>query len=347
MTMVTMLLVAALNQGYWFGGATGQITARWTFDQPVPDTVLIWNLDLKVGAVRLADGRVKLNGDGTESRIEMTMPTVRMRAEAVFTWRVVEPESGTLLQQGKLSVHLFPKDLLANSKKLLVEHKLLVWDAPEGIPAVLDEAEIEHVRIEDATGLQFTDADVILVGVDQIADDAFDQAALLALARSGRSVMIFAQKRPAKLMGYPLAKRSSSGQVRWRRTHPLLLDLDGQDVASWLMPRSIVSALRLPADAPVHEIAFWQRHAPGPQAEPVPIDALLAVKSVGSGRLVFCQLPLGSWTDDPRSQLVLRNALEYLLTPPQPTLRPSARRRPAEPIRTDQSTITISPGVEQ
>ena len=50
----------------------------------------------------------------------------------------------------------------------------------------------------------------------------------------------------------------------------------------------------------------------------VPTDALLLVKPMGRGRMVLCQIPLGPWNEDPRSQLFLRNAIDYLLTQPQP-----------------------------
>jgi hypothetical protein len=62
-------------------------------------------------------------------------------------------------------------------------------------------------------------------------------------------------------------------------------------------------------------------------ATPVGIDSILLSKSVGRGRMVLCQLPLGKWQSDPRSQMFLRNAMDYLLTRPEPTLRPSELRR--------------------
>ena len=64
--------------------------------------------------------------------------------------------------------------------------------------------------------------------------------------------------------------------------------------------------MQLPADEPALEIAFWPREIPG--KEPVPIDALVVTKTLGKGRIVLCQVPLGPWQSDPRSQLFLVDA---------------------------------------
>ena len=44
------------------------------------------------------------------------------------------------------------------------------------------------------------------------------------------------------------------------------------------------------------EIAWWPREVPG--TEPVEMDALVFSKSIGAGRIVVCQLPLGDWRTD-------------------------------------------------
>ena len=344
MSKAALIMVAALNQGYWFGGEPGQIKARWALEKPVPAAILLWELD--VGKVQLAQGRVRLDPDGEESLITITTPEVRARTAVKFTWTLTEADGDEQLERGSLTVHLFPKDLLAGTGKLLAKRRLIVWDKPTGIPAILKEAKLDHVQIDDASGLQFTVADIILVGPDQIGDRPFDQAALSSLAESGRSVMIFAQRQPPRLIGYPLAARRTTGRLQWRLDHPLLHELHDADVESCLHADAApLAALRLPADEPVYEVGFWPRKTPG--TAPVSIDALLAVKSVGAGRIVFCQLPLGDWSKDPRALLLLRNALAYLATPPEPTPPPSRRRRPPVLLQHDEPTVTIPSGVEQ
>ena len=103
-----------------------------------------------------------------------------------------------------------------------------------------------------------------------------------------------------------------------------------QDLHSWIAGVPSLHVVQLPADEPVATVGSYPREVPGEQ--PVPIDAVLMSKSVGKGRLVVCQLPLGDWSKDPRSQMLLNNAVDYLLSRPEPTPRPSERptTRPAE-----------------
>ncbi|MCX5660572.1 MAG: hypothetical protein NTW19_12735 [Planctomycetota bacterium] len=97
--------------------------------------------------------------------------------------------------------------------------------------------------------------------------------------------------------------------------------------------------MQLPIDEPALELIHWPREAPG--KEPVPIDALLVTKSVGRGRMVICQLPLGPWESDPRSQLLLANSVSYLLTRPEPTLKPSERPQPKQMVAPNVPTIPL------
>jgi hypothetical protein len=118
--------------------------------------------------------------------------------------------------------------------------------------------------------------------------------------------------------------------------------LDADDLKSWILGDAPeLLPIELPADEAALELAYWPPEIAA--TVPVPIDAMIAVKSVGSGRIVFCQLPMGDWTSDPRSQLFLYNALNYLSTRPEPTPRPSERptTRPAAPVAVP--TINISP----
>jgi hypothetical protein len=184
--------------------------------------------------------------------------------------------------------------------------------------------------------------DVLLVGLSMIGDSPFDQAPLAGLAESGTSVMIFRQSRPALLVGYPLAERDWIGRLSWLRDHPLLNGFEARDLDSWTSSERTMRVIRLPADEPALEIGFYPPEVAGKR--PPPLDALLLSKSVGKGRLVLCQIPLREWANDPRSQMLLRNSIDYLLTRPQPTPRPSERptTRPTPPM--EIPTITLSPG---
>ena len=178
--------------------------------------------------------------------------------------------------------------------------------------------------------LQFSDADAVLVGPDALSDSPFEQAPLLSLAESGASVMIFRQHRPAVLIGYPLTLRDTPAKLEWQTDHSLLNGFEPQDLHSWIAGVPSLQVVQLPADEPVSVVGSYPREVPGEQ--PAPVDAVLLSKSVGKGRLVLCQLPLGDWSKDPRSQMLLNNAVDYLLSRPEPTPRPSERptTRPAE-----------------
>ena len=65
--------------------------------------------------------------------------------------------------------------------------------------------------------------------------------------------------------------------------------------------------------------------------QPVALDALILTKTLDKGRIVLCQMPLGPWQSDPRSQLFLVDALDYLASPVVPTPPPSRRPRPVQP----------------
>ena len=61
-------------------------------------------------------------------------------------------------------------------------------------------------------------------------------------------------------------------------------------------------------------LAFWPHEDRNGQM----VDALVTVKNMRKGQLVFCQLDLGDLKSDPRNQLFLADVLDYL----------SAKRKP-------------------
>jgi hypothetical protein len=241
----------------------------------------------------------------------------------------------------------------------VIGKRIFVWDQPPGtedalitsliggqsagLARVLDAAGVRCTAIQRPSDLPLTTADIILVGPDRIEAGAFVQSPLLNQAEAGANVLMFAQSHPRILAGYNLLRRAAPKRLDWRETHPLLEGFQPEDLQSWLTGQSNdVWAVQLPADEPALEIGYWPRETPG--REPVPIDALLLTKAVGKGRIVLCQIPLGPWGSDPRSQLLLRNALGYLATRPEPTPPPSRRRERPERVPTTVPTITIPPG---
>jgi len=340
MATASLILVLLGNQGYWFGGAEGTITLQWAAGQLGDDLQVRW--ELTAGTARLARSSLAWKKEAAQVTLRIQPPTVRVRTALTWSYGVFDSAQKELAR-GQATIHVFPDTLTEGWAKLIADRRLLVWDKAEGLPKLLAQAKAPHTAVEGAGGLQFGTADAILVGGDQIEGSTFAQSPLLGQARNGASVMIFAQSQPSSLAGYALRERSAKGRLEWRMDHPLLRGLEAADARSWLTGAATVRAVQLPPDEPAMEIAYWPAEAPG--RAPAPLDALLLTKSIGKGRIVLCQIPLGDWRSDPRSQILLGSALDYLLTRPQPTPPPSQRLtdRPARPAD-GVPTIRISPG---
>ncbi|MHC4717565.1 MAG: hypothetical protein ACYS5V_11385, partial [Planctomycetota bacterium] len=228
--------------------------------------------------------------------------------------RALSADGGRKLTEGVADLHLYPPKLLAGSSKLMSGKRLFVWDRPEGLPAVLADAGIAHTRIDNEKALSLARPAMIIVGPDRIPDQPFAQTALVGQAREGAGVLILAQSRLPRLAGMPLRRRLPPQRLTWRPEHPLARTLRTLRPSEMT---AMVWALALPVGAPGLAVGFWPREPPG--RAPVPVSALVVVRSVGKGRLVFCQMPLGDWRSDPRSQLFLADALDYMSGPVQPT----------------------------
>jgi hypothetical protein len=337
----TLLIILLTHHGYWLGGHAATVSVQWAIDRQMPASNLQW--ELMFGKIRLAGGQINMPGGAAPAVVKLNIPPVRVRTQLRWVYRVTAHDGGQELDSGQQVIHAFPPIPWEDARPRLEGKKLFVVDVPTGLPALLKKAQIEATRIDDPSQLQGVRADVILVGAEQLSDSPFAQSALLAQAKAGAQVLILRQTRPAKLCGYPLARRPVPPKLLWREEHPLFASLDEDDLQSWLdEDAGDLRALLMPVDAPVLDLASWPRETAG--SEPVPTDVLLAVQAVGTGRIVMCQLPLGSWEDDPRSQLFLMNSLNYLLTRPEPTPPPS-QPAPEQPARAaPEHTIKVPSG---
>jgi hypothetical protein len=322
MIISALIMILLPHQGYWFGGQPQELTIRWTIPGKLPTADLTWTL--MFGTVRLAGDTVPIRAAQDAMTIKIVPPDVRKRTAVSLVYRIRQHDDGKDLGGGELLVHLFPQNVLAGLTERLKGKKLAVWDSSGLLAGVLENAKVEFTRTKDGSGMSFTRYDIILVDGNVLGRSPLAQQPLSDQARAGASVMVFSQRETSvALFGYTLVNRAMPAHLNWRTDHPLFSGLDPADLESWLHNSPEALAVRLGADEPALEIAWWPREVPG--AEPVPLDALLISKSIGRGRLVLCQLPLGDWRTDPRSQLLLSNAVDYLLTSPEPTLRPSER----------------------
>lgn len=280
-TAATLLLVMLSREGYWIGGRTETVQAQWNVKEPIGAATINWRL--RCGDAQLASGRIVLPTNEPAVKIRLTLPEVRVPTEVQLVFRA-EQRKGQAIATGSLTAHVYPKDLLAGVARRSRGKQLLVWDRPEALPAVLKTVGIRHTIVRNDAELQFLRPDMIIVGPDQLGTGVEGQGKLLNLAGAGTSVLLLRQTRPSQLAGYAVVRRPPPAKFDWLADHPLTRHL------RLLGPQSIGSetwALRLPADEPAQEIAWWPREMPGEQ--PVPIDALVLVKAVGRG--APCILP--------------------------------------------------------
>jgi len=336
-----VVIILLSHQGYWFGGQQGQLTLRWATVEGLADTVLVW--DLMLADARISGDRVAISAEKRPSTISITPPAVRVRTPMRWVYRIIQRKDGKEIARGEKTIHVFPKNLLKSISSRTKDKKIFVWDSQKKLPKLLTEGKITHKVIKHPSELQFKRSDIVLVAADQIDRTPFIQSSLLGQAQAGAGVLFFEQKRAPMLAGYMVARRPAPKKLEWKQDHPLLSRFRAEDLQSWFVSRDKnLMAIQLPKDEPALEIGYWAREVKGDK--PVPIDAVLVTKKIGEGRLVLSQIPLGDFENDPRSQLFLANAINYLLTRPEDTLRPSKREvnRPSEPERVP--TITIPSG---
>jgi hypothetical protein len=347
LNVTALLIILFSHQGYWLSGQDQTVTVRWVAREPMPPADLVWELGL--GSVKLDGGSVAMNAD-PGATVAIKAPNVRVRTKLRWAYQLVQRDGKKLLESGEVAVADFPADLTEDWSKRIQNNAhddneikdLVVWDDPDGLPKILKAAKVPFTRVSDLTKV-LKRPDMILVGPNQIDGSPFSQGPLAGLAAAGTSVAVFAQKIPDRLAGYALGRRELPADIRFKPEHPLFERLTSDDLHSWVAGTSgALWAVQLPPDEPALELAWWAAEAPGDG--PRPIDALIVTKTIGPGRIVLCQMPLGPWDQDPRSQILLGNLLSYLATRPQPTPPPSERcvERPAIPQK--KPTIIIPEG---
>jgi hypothetical protein len=332
-----LVMVVLSGQGYWFQGQRGTVEIAWVLGQEMPGAEVIWRLQL--GEATVTSGRAPMPATGAAIRIEA--PAVRARTAMRWMFEVRD-EGGRLLSSGERTIHVFPTRMLDGLARRLGERKLLLLDPDGQLAPLLREAGVPHELVTEST-LRLRQADLVMVAPDALDASPFSQAPLIGQARGGASVFLFAQHRPDRLAEFAVRDRPVA-PLKWREDHVLFSGLDSQDLQRWI-DRGEVRAIQLPADEPALELAWWPEAARGKQ--PGPIEALAVTQRVGDGRIVLWQVPLGSFDSDPRSQMLLRNAIDFLLAPVELTPPPSERHEPAAPEPVVVPTIRISPGDER
>ena len=284
----------------------------------MPPADLVWELGL--GSVKLAGDSLPMNADAGAT-VTIKSPQVRVRSKLRWTYQLIGRDGKKLLESGELPISDFPADLTEDWPKRIQSRArggnevkaLVVWDDLDGLPRILKAAKVPFTRVNDLTKV-LDRPDMILVGPSQIDDSPFSQGPLCGFAAAGTSVAVFEQKpgtigrvctgppRPAGghsfQAGAPAVRAAVERRPSQLGGRPLRGIAGGAASTGRTGVGAGVVAGRAPGDVPR------------------PIDALIVTRTTGAGRIVLCQVPLGPWDADPRSQILLGNLLSYLSTPP-------------------------------
>lgn len=330
MNAVTIILVMLVNGGYWFAGDAREVSVQWVSAKEMPAAELVWTLQF--GQVKLAEGKVAMPKDGEAARVALVMPDVRGVTELRWSYRLVRQDNGQVIEEGGRAIHLYPRDFLDGWAKVMGERKVMVCDGEvkEGEEGSLaawleNDAKVKLERVKGVDALPLSGADVIVVGADELGTGAMAQSAVLKQAEAGAQVLMLAQGKAETLAGLAVVERQVPANLQWRGDHRLLARMDKDMLQTLTQGLKSVRAVEVGEKEPVLEVAWWPR-AEG-NAGGDAMECLMAIKQAGKGRVVICQVPLGGWRDDPRSQLLMANALEYLTTAPGAITPWGERRR--------------------
>ncbi len=248
MIAAKILMLILSNEGHWFGGQAGTISAQWAAQFEQPEAVLKW--DLLIGEVRVAGDQLAVQRGSKASVVTVTPPEVRVRTRMRWVYRLYQRGDGKEIDTGETVVQVYPVPKADRLKGRLRDRRIAVWDTAGGLADTLAKAGLEFKRIRKAADLQLSRVDVVLVGPNELRDELFDQSPLIALAEAGAGVVLFEQRHPRSLAGYPLMRRTAAIRPTWRSNHPLISGLEVDDMQSWLDgPGKEIWAVELPADA--------------------------------------------------------------------------------------------------
>lgn len=323
MNTAVLIMVLLDNQGYWFGGQDYTVRVRWAADVRMPEAEFDWQLVF--GTVTVDLGRMSLRS--ATSRLRIHVPDVRVPTTLRLIYQIHRPvavsddsDSRVRLAEGETTIHVFPDRICASLPGLVGNKTVAVWDVPDELPCLFASVGIGCQRIDRMDELAFQRPDVILVAADRLDGNVNAQQQLLGHAHGGTSVLVLDQPRAKSLFGYrQLMRRGVERGVlcdalfRWHGSSSLARH---HAVYKELLVGEMLPALRLPPGSPAREIASWASYAAGRGSRrPVPVDAILACQPVGRGRVVLSRLPLGPWRTDPRAQMFLVDAMDYLISP--------------------------------
>ncbi|CAN5476293.1 hypothetical protein BH10PLA1_BH10PLA1_06560 [soil metagenome] len=311
MKLAAAILVLLTHAGYWVGGHEQSVSLQWPIDHPMPDAIVRW--ELKLANVTLAADQIALSARDAIATIRIAVPPVREHTELRFVYRVLEAKGNRELTRGDIAVQVYA-DQLKSLASLSAGSSLLVVDDVDKLPALLKAAGATFDRADN--NLLTAKQKIILFGENQLGDKDPAIEMLQALARGGASVLVLKQTAAARVWKYEYSMRDVTGYT-FAADHPLLRHLPTEAWSTMLNDPPRQPALSLPVGEPA--LAVIHSPVEAKTVSIAPSDALLVTRTIGDGRLVFCQLPLNDAATDARQQQLLVNLIEYARTRPQPT----------------------------
>lgn len=320
-----LLIISLSHQGYWFGGQENKIDIQWAQMEKMPSAEFSWRIN--VGRASLAAGQLKLPADaenGTE--LKLTLPDVRHVTELQFAWQLKTDETNRLLDSGSRTIQLYPSKTRANESRKLNGSRLVVIESAKSpiISDWLTATGVKHKRVQHLTQLQLIPADIIVVSEGKLGPSPFARGPLINALRQGANVVMLKQDYGSPFEGINQVRSKPPSTYCWNTEHPIFKDTSLAALNSLANPFAVTKMLRI-GEGKGDSLAFVDRMpvprersqfgVNPPESDRSATDqppSLVLATTVGQGRLVCCQCPLASPATDPRSRLILVNALTFL-----------------------------------
>lgn len=290
-----------------------RISVRWVLPEtPMPEAVLHWRL--MFGEVELASGQQTMNEKNGEVRIQA--PETRTIVALSWQYELRRKNNQLLLQQGSMPIRVVPRQMLASRAGLFENKRLLVLDEREKLPALLSQNGIKMQRIADINTLELAQPDFVLIGENQLPTNPLADGMLQRLARRGCGIVVFNQTSRETLAGFSVILRPAHSILAIRPSGLNFELLTAQDISQWMREKNgELRAVRIPVGESALPLVYFSPGREDGTLKAGDLDALILSQTLGSGRIVLCQLPIFNWNEDARCQLLLSGLLDYLLTP--------------------------------
>lgn len=308
-----LLIIMISNGGFWSSGEEGRIAMTWAVaDTPMPPAVLSWQLLL--ADVELASGARDMTAG--ENDIRVKLPETRVTTELQWRYQLKRKDNQQLLQSGSLPIHAVPPKFLARKAQLFAGRKIVVLDEREKLPALLTHNGIAHQWVQDLNVLELTSPDFIIIGENQLAPNPLMDNMLIRQARRGAGVVVFRQAQRDRITGQVTVLRAAQNPLAVKSEQLLPDPLTISDLNAWMSSAGgEIRALRVRVDSSALPLAYFVAET----LQGTSVDCAIVSLPTGAGRIVLCQLPMGDWRNDLRSQLLLSGILDYLVTPTEET----------------------------